>query len=123
MSAPRHAQHLLEARLATEDLAEAVLIERLHAVAESRRFDLTVGRSRLDARAHGVIDDENFSDAGAAAKAGVTAGRASGRNVHARRWWRVLMARERGLQTIQQRAIRRCRLGAVGTETADQTLS
>src|SRR5262249_62128441 len=84
MSAPCHAQHLVEARLAAEDLAQVVLIERLHAVAERRRLDLAVGCSRLDARAHGIVDHEDFGDAGSTARAGVSAGRTYDRTVQGR---------------------------------------
>src|SRR5260370_18489729 len=99
MSAPRHAQHLFEARLAAEDLAQPVLIERLHAVAEPCRLDLAVGGSRLDASAHSIVDDKDFGDAGAATKASVAAGRASDRNGHPPRQRGVGMAGESRLET------------------------
>src|SRR5215813_10211647 len=121
MSAPCHAQHLVEAGLAAEGLAQAVLIERLHAIAECRRLDLAVGGSRLDARAYGVVDHEDFGDAGSAAKAGVAAGGTSDRTVQGRRRGGMGMPRECGLQAIELRAVRRRRRGAVGTEAADKT--
>src|SRR5262245_16385573 len=122
MSTPCHAQHLVEARLASENLAEAVLVEGLHAVAERCHLDLAIRRPSLQSSAYRIVDDKSFSDAGPAPEPSMSAGRTSDWTAHARRRRGLDTPGKRGLQPTEQSAVWERRLGAIATKPADEAL-